>query len=118
MGYHQFRNIHIRFEDTIFPKTPYSLGFTLKELSAQTCDQDWKYEYFDRTKNKNKDMPIFKLLSIEKFAFYWQSNEESLASEECGNQEDMHNFMEILFPIGSSDIDGYNYIIEPSNFLF
>ncbi|CAI2385812.1 unnamed protein product [Moneuplotes crassus] len=107
------KNIHIRFEDSINASRPYSFGFTLKELSAQTCNQQWEYEYYDRTDNKNKDMPVFKLLLIEKFAFYWEANEEGLASEECNEQSDMHDFMEVLFPIDSTHIEDYNYIIEP-----
>jgi hypothetical protein len=101
----------------VFASKPYSFGFTLKELCAQTCDDKWHYQFYDRTKDDNKDKPIFKLLSIEKFAFYWQSDEQSLASEECSNSEDMHSFMEVLFPMDSSHIDGYNYIIEPSKFF-
>lgn len=89
------------------------MGFTLKELTVQTCDEEWHYKFYDRTAAENKDKPIFKLLSIEKFAFYWQSNEESLASEECLSDEDMHGFMNILFPVDSSHIEGYNYVIEP-----
>lgn len=89
----------------------------MKELTAQTCDENWEYKFYDRTTSENKDKPIFKLLAIEKFAFYWQSNEQSLASEECTSSEDMHSFMEILFPLESAHIEGYNYIIEPSKCL-
>lgn len=77
-----YRNIHIRFEDVYFGNQPYSFGITLKELSVQTCDENWAYKFFDRTLDENANKPIFKLLEMNKFAIYWQSNEESLASQE------------------------------------
>lgn len=97
-----------------FGTKPYSFGITLKEISAQTCDEQWKYKFYDRSAAENKDKPIFKLLVIDKFAFYWQSNEELLASEEWKNDQEMHEFMEYLFPIDSTHIENYNYIVEPS----
>jgi hypothetical protein len=112
-----YRNIHIRFEDTYFAKYPYSFGFTLKELSAKTWDDNWQYKFFDRAAKENMDKPIFKLLMIEKFAFYFNyfTNEDPhlLASEEWGDDDDLQSFMALLFPKESSHIEGYDYIIEP-----
>ena len=105
----------MRFEDVYFGNKPYSFGITLKEISAQTCDDQWKYKFYDRTADENKDEPIFKLLVIDKFAFYWQSNEESLASQEWSTDNEMQSFMEYLFPIDATHIENYSYIIEPSN---
>ena len=99
-----------------FGNQPYSFGLTLKELSAQTCDENWIYKFFDRTLDENKDKALFKLLEMNKFAVYWQSNETSLALKDCKDDIEMHMFMEELFPKENSHIEGYNYVIEPSKF--
>lgn len=56
------KNIHVRFEDSLNYSSNYSMGFTLKELSCFTCNEDWEEHYIDRTLSENKKLPLFKLL--------------------------------------------------------
>ena len=81
-----FRNIHIRFEDNVFGKKPYSFGFTLDELFIHTTNEFWKKDFIDRTREKNKDLPLYKIMKIKRAAFYWISGENNiigLLSEEA-----------------------------------
>ena len=65
------KNIHIRLEDHTTSGEPWSLGITLKELKLYTCNSDWKKTYIDRTLKDNKGLPLFKLLNLSNFAFYF-----------------------------------------------
>ena len=43
------KNIHLKYEDdSVLTETPYSIGFTLDELSAVSTDEDWHlpYQYY------------------------------------------------------------------------
>jgi vacuolar protein sorting-associated protein 13A/C len=65
------KNIHIRYEDELTIKDkPFSMGFTLKELSANTTNDKWQVEFFDRLKVSNRNKSINKALNISGFAFY------------------------------------------------
>ncbi|RKO88856.1 N-terminal region of Chorein, a TM vesicle-mediated sorter-domain-containing protein, partial [Blyttiomyces helicus] len=70
-------NIHIRYEDKISsPKTPFSVGFTLAELSAVSTDENWKEAYIHLSTGR-----IHKLLSLDSLAVYWNTNSVSLAGK-------------------------------------
>jgi len=43
------KQIHIRYEDTLFSRHPLALGVTLRTLSVHTTNQNWLREFFDRT---------------------------------------------------------------------
>ena len=59
------RNIHLRYEDDLQIKDcPFSLGFTLKELSIKTTNASWETSFFDRLVKENRDKPLFKMLTI------------------------------------------------------
>lgn len=102
-------------------KRPYSFGFTLKELSTKTWDDNWQNNFFDRTANENLARPIFRLITVEKCGFYFNyftpKDSHFLASEEWDDEDDVLSFMTILFPKESSQIEGYYYIIEPINLM-
>lgn len=44
-------SIHIRFEDAI--SNAFAWGITMDSLEAYTCDENWKKNYIDRTKEEN-----------------------------------------------------------------
>jgi vacuolar protein sorting-associated protein 13A/C len=44
-------DIHIRFEDQI--NNAYSWGIAMEGFEAYTCDENWKKQYIDRTKEDN-----------------------------------------------------------------
>ena len=112
------KNIHIRFEDNMQREgQKFSFGITLKELSAHTCDETWNESFIDRTvDNTNKSKALFKILNISHFAFYWQTNETTFATEICDDMEDkdqIDHFMQEMYPLDDEVIDGYHYLIEP-----
>ena len=116
------KNIHIRYEDEITIKErPFSLGFTLQELSAQTTNDKWQVEYFDRSKPENKSKPVQKFLSIKGFAVYVNTLDTHIKPE-LGEKMDVfiprfEKEMFKMFPINQEKIVGASYFIEPSNKL-
>lgn len=73
------KNIHIRFENP-YAKRNYSWGLTLDEILIKTCNDKWQAEFIDRTDEKNKLLPLRKLLSMKNLGVYWNSNEKELLS--------------------------------------
>ncbi|CAN7983352.1 unnamed protein product [Ixodes hexagonus] len=64
------RNIHIRYEDSFtVPKHPMSIGVTLYNLSFDTTDENWGPCVLDAAAKV-----VHKLVDINSFAFYWNSN--------------------------------------------
>lgn len=55
---------------------PFSIGFTLKELSLNTTNSDFENQFFDRNLSENKDKPIYKKLRVDNFAFYLLCNDK------------------------------------------
>lgn len=43
-------------------KDDFSVGLSLKEISAHTTDENWEKVFFDRTLEENKAKPLLKLL--------------------------------------------------------
>lgn len=78
-----------------------------------TCNEEWKEDYIDRTLKENKLKPLLKLLKIKNFAFYFQSDEWSMVSIDCTEDEDREAFLHGLFPIDADIIWDYDYMIEP-----
>ena len=62
--------------------TPFSLGFTLKELSAYTTNNQWEPAFYDRQLSENKGTPIYKKLKVDSFAIYLHVGDWFLLSEE------------------------------------
>lgn len=71
-------NIHIRYEDNITaPQRPFSIGFTLAELSAASTDRDWS----PNVTSPDADT-IFKLLKLRHFGMYCSTDDDPDASPE------------------------------------
>ncbi|KAJ2952086.1 hypothetical protein O0L34_g4356 [Tuta absoluta] len=69
------KDIHVRYEDSITnPKQPFSLGITLHNLSVHTTDENWKQTVVTEAVTK-----IYKILSLEGLAIYWNSETELYA---------------------------------------
>ncbi|XP_026322169.1 vacuolar protein sorting-associated protein 13 [Hyposmocoma kahamanoa] len=65
-------DIHIRYEDSVTnPKSPFSFGITLHNLSVHTTDENWKQTVIQDAVTK-----IFKILNLEGLAVYWNSGRE------------------------------------------
>ena len=68
------QNVHVRIEneDLEDKQSTFSLGITLKQITFNTTDQQWKKQFVDRTLKENAQTPLYKLLSIENFAVYYK----------------------------------------------
>lgn len=74
------QNIHVRYEDSVSnPATPFSIGVTLENLSAQTTDRDFLPQVI-----KESVTLIHKLVLMDNLALYWNPEEKlkQLSKEE------------------------------------
>ncbi|XP_078141113.1 intermembrane lipid transfer protein VPS13A isoform X2 [Centroberyx gerrardi] len=63
-------NIHVRYEDDVTnPNCPLSFGVSLKNLSLQTADENWKPCLLDE-----KAKLFFKLVQLDNLFAYWNVN--------------------------------------------
>ncbi|XP_047447117.1 vacuolar protein sorting-associated protein 13A isoform X3 [Mugil cephalus] len=60
-------NIHVRYEDVVTnPSCPLSFGVSLKNLSLQTADENWKPSLLDENSRL-----FFKLVKLDNLFAYW-----------------------------------------------
>jgi len=71
------RNIHLRFEDPL-PKRQFAWGITLDEILLHTTNDNWEFEFIDRTLPENKLLPMKKKLLLKNLGIYWDSHVEVL----------------------------------------
>jgi len=71
------RNIHFRFEDPL-PKRQFAWGITLDEILLHTTNDNWEFEFIDRTLPENKLLPMKKKLLLKNLGVYWDSHVELL----------------------------------------
>ncbi|KAM6944423.1 intermembrane lipid transfer protein VPS13A isoform 1-T1 [Lycodopsis pacificus] len=63
-------NIHVRYEDDVTnPNCPLSFGVSLKNLSLQTCDENWNPRLLDENSRL-----FFKLVQLDDLFAYWNVN--------------------------------------------
>ncbi|XP_045891706.1 vacuolar protein sorting-associated protein 13A isoform X2 [Micropterus dolomieu] len=63
-------NIHVRYEDDVTnPDSPLSFGVSLKNLSLQTADKNWKPSLLDENSRL-----FFKLVQLDSLFAYWNVN--------------------------------------------
>ncbi|XP_071339167.1 intermembrane lipid transfer protein VPS13A isoform X1 [Trachinotus anak] len=63
-------NIHVRYEDDVTnPNCPLSFGVSLKNLSLQTADENWKPSLLDENSRL-----FFKLVRLDSLFAYWNVN--------------------------------------------
>jgi vacuolar protein sorting-associated protein 13A/C len=66
------KNIHLRYEDSIAaPGHPFALGFTLKEFSAVSTDENWRPTFLQSSTGTTH-----KLATLGSLAFYWNTDAE------------------------------------------
>jgi len=93
----QIKNIHIRYEDTMFFKQPLSMGITLERLSIKTTNEEWVPEFIDRTLPANKHKPLQKHLDLRNVGFYCNPQDDlsqmvSLVEDPIQRQEKFASF--------------------------
>ena len=70
------KNIHLKYEDdSVLTETPYSIGFTLDELSAVSTDEDWVPSFINITQSLTR-----KLLTLKNLSCYMDTQETELYS--------------------------------------
>ncbi|XP_068460599.1 intermembrane lipid transfer protein VPS13A isoform X2 [Clinocottus analis] len=91
-------NIHIRYEDNVTnPNCPLSFGVSLKNLSLQTCDENWNPKLLDENSRL-----FFKLVQLDNLFAYWNvnsllfSNQSADDALQClQSSVDIHNSMSV-----------------------
>jgi vacuolar protein sorting-associated protein 13A/C len=68
------KNIHIRYEDKISNKDPFSVGVSIEELSAHSTDENWMEAFISSSTGL-----IHKLLKLSNLAVYWNTDGQSFA---------------------------------------
>ncbi|VVC40207.1 Hypothetical protein CINCED_3A023147 [Cinara cedri] len=104
------KSIHIRYEDRItFPNHPFSFGCTLYDLTSHSTDSNWN-RFID--KGQDPLAMIFKIISMEGYAVYWNSK-GSLFTEH--SKETYKDMFENGIPKKDVLPDGYEYLLGPIN---
>ena len=79
------KNIHLKYEDdSVLTETPYSIGFTLDELSAVSTDEDWVPSFINITQSLTR-----KLLTLKNLSCYMDTQGTELYSNL--DREEMHD---------------------------
>ncbi|XP_023933797.2 intermembrane lipid transfer protein Vps13 isoform X2 [Bicyclus anynana] len=101
-------DIHVRYEDSITnPKSPFSFGITLHNLSVHTTDENWKQTVIQEAVTK-----IFKILSLEGLAVYWNPATEQYSKNEAGQ---ILKRLKGEIATKSSKPSSYHYALGPIN---
>ena len=94
------------------------MGFTLEQLKIHTTNEKWEETFLDRTSITDANQPLYKILDLNHFGFYYKPNDtifiSELDSEEMRLEQMMH-----LFPQGKPMIISYSdsYLLEPLQLL-
>ncbi|TPX68863.1 hypothetical protein SpCBS45565_g02841 [Spizellomyces sp. 'palustris'] len=100
------KNIHIRYEDSLSnPSNPFSVGITLEELSAVSCDQNWQPAFI----HEQTEL-IRKLSRLGSLALYFNTHSESFSGK--SPEEFMKIFHESI-ATGERIPINQQYILKP-----
>ena len=108
------KRIHIRYEDAIAtPGKPFALGFTLKELSAVSTDQNWRPTFIQAASATAR-----KLVDLKELAFYWNTNTSLFGTgkgADVGAQAQKVSHQEIIamFQKAIESGEGQQYMLRP-----
>ncbi|XP_024132153.1 vacuolar protein sorting-associated protein 13A isoform X3 [Oryzias melastigma] len=99
-------NIHVRYEDNVTnSKCPLSFGVSLKNLSLQTADKNWKPSLLDENSRL-----FFKLVKLENLFAYWNVNSVLFSSQSA---EEALRSLENSMTIQKSPTANHDFIIRP-----
>ncbi|KAH3666193.1 hypothetical protein OGAPHI_004382 [Ogataea philodendri] len=100
------KNIHFRYEDDhTFTENPYTLGFTLTELSAVSADENWIPGFNDGVTKLAR-----KLLTLGSLSVYWDTEN---ASTELTDHEELIDFFKTIIERNSQFNNDAQYILKP-----
>ncbi|KAH9459830.1 hypothetical protein Pst134EB_008053 [Puccinia striiformis f. sp. tritici] len=111
----RIKNVHIRYEDKLsVPGHPFSIGFTLAELSAVSTDEKWKESFIVGSKTG-----VHKLTKLDSLAIYFNTDSISLANLDSPEQF-QERFTNMIARTGASDSDAkpnplpdHQYALKP-----
>lgn len=104
------KSIHIRVENLI-GNNKYSLGMTLNFLSIHATNEKWEKKFIDRTDSKNENLPSYKILLLNNFSVYWNSDEKNFFSLLPKNT-DFKPGMESLIRTDETPLKNIDYLIN------
>ena len=111
------QNVHVRIEneDLEDKQSTFSLGITLKQITFNTTDQQWKKQFVDRTLKENAQTPLYKLLSIENFAVYYKIQETKFIQHVSESQRiaAMVEMFKTNPNTGKIEIYQHAYLLDP-----
>ncbi|GFT91712.1 vacuolar protein sorting-associated protein 13 [Nephila pilipes] len=104
----KIKDIHLRYEDNFSDsKKPFSVGFTLHNLSFETTDEKWIPAIIQENVNI-----IHKLVVLDSLSVYWNSKSELLHKF---NASDREVAMEKMIATSTFIPDDVKYILGPIN---
>ncbi|WAR59579.1 hypothetical protein PtB15_11B219 [Puccinia triticina] len=109
------KNVHIRYEDNLLvPGHPFSIGFTLAELSAVSTDENWQESFIVGSKTG-----VHKLTKLDSLAIYFNTDSISLANLDSP-EEFQERFTDMIARTETSDSDAkpnalpdHQYALKP-----
>lgn len=103
------KDIHVRlelnFEDRIF-----ACGFCLQSITCFTTDSNWQSFFQDRQKSGKAGEAIHKLLALNSFGFYWQSEDLEFISRYTDEDSKLLAMQRLMYD------SSLPYILDPSKF--
>ncbi|MCJ1313085.1 hypothetical protein MMC25_006762 [Agyrium rufum] len=108
------KNIHIRYEDSIAaPGHPFAAGFTLKEFSAVSTDENWV-----PTIIKGTSPTTHKLATLGSLGIYWNTDAKLYGTGKGTDtgaeaQKVDHNELMDKFKSGIGEEGDHQYILKP-----
>ncbi|GFY45163.1 vacuolar protein sorting-associated protein 13 [Trichonephila inaurata madagascariensis] len=104
----KIRDIHLRYEDNFSdPEFPFSLGFTLHNLSFETTDEKW----IPAIIQENVSI-IHKLVVLDSLSVYWNSRTDLLHKLDASDRE---TAMEKMIATSTFIPDDVKYMLGPIN---
>ncbi|CAL1260766.1 unnamed protein product [Larinioides sclopetarius] len=104
----KIKDIHLRYEDNFSdPQNPFSLGFTLHNLSFETTDEKW----IPAIIQENVSI-IHKLVILDSLSVYWNSRSELFHKLSSSDREVA---MEKIIATSTFIPDDVNYMLGPIN---
>lgn len=101
------KNVHFRYEDKVTsPNKPFTVGFTLQNLSAETTNELWQECVVDASAKT-----IYKIVSLDCLAVYWNTNQTS--TQFFSMQHSWKDLMSREVSSKTSLPSNYEFILKP-----
>lgn len=102
------KNIHIRYEDfSSVPHHPFSLGFTLAELSAVSTDDNWDPIFIQDVTDLTR-----KLATLSSLSIYWDTDAKTIQPSGEAEDDDEETTVEKFRSLMSAKAK-HQYILSP-----